>query len=132
MTTQAAISGREADQSGPNYIAVFIYLAILIGIELGVYAIALPQTAKTGLLFALAWAQAVLVAIYFMHLAMEKRALALIAIVPVVLVTLLCFMMLPDLTTRMWNKSDHKITGTNPAETDANPVAPPPQQVPQH
>ncbi len=45
MTTQAAISGYEADHSGPNYIAVFIYLAILTGIELGVYAMGLPQVA---------------------------------------------------------------------------------------
>lgn len=132
MTTQAAISGREADLSGPSYIAVFIYLTILTGIELGVYAMGLPQTAKVGLLIALAWAQAVLVAMYFMRLAMEKKALALIAIVPVVLVTFLCFMLLPDLTTRMWTKFDHKIGATNPAEIEENPVAPPPQQVPQH
>ena len=131
MTTQAAISGHEADHSGPNYIAVFIYLAILTGIELGVYAMGLPQTAKVGLLIALAWAKAVLVAMYFMHLAMEKRALAIIAIIPVVLVTFLCFMLLPDLTTRMWTNFDHKITVTNPAEMGANPVAPPPPQVPQ-
>ncbi len=82
MTTQAAVSGYEVEHSGPNYIAVFLYLAILTGIELGVYAMGLPQVAKVGLLVALAWAKAVLVAMYFMHLAMEKRALAIIAIVP--------------------------------------------------
>ncbi len=132
MTTQAAISGYEADHSGPNYIAVFIYLAILTGIELGVYAMGLPQVAKVGLLVALAWAKAVLVAMYFMHLAMEKRALAIIAIIPVVLVTFLCFMLLPDLTTRMWTKFDHRIGVTNPAEMGANPVAPPPRPLPGH
>jgi len=131
MTTQAAISGYEADHSGPNYIAVFIYLAILTAIELGVYAMGLPQAVKVGLLIGLAFANAVLVAMYFMHLAMEKKALALIAIVPVVLVTFLCFMLLPDLTTRMWTKFDHKIKVTNPAEMGANPIAPPPMQVPQ-
>ena len=132
MTTQAAISGYEADHSGPNYIAVFIYLAILTGIELGVYAMGLPQVAKVGLLIALAWAKAVLVAMYFMHLAMEKRALAIIAIIPVVLVTFLCFMLLPDLTTRMWTKFDHRTKVTNPAEMGANPVAPPPRPLPKH
>jgi len=132
MTTQVAISGHEADHSGPNYIAVFIYLAILTGVELGVYAAGLPQVAKVGLLVALAWAKAVLVAMYFMHLAMEKRALAVIAIIPVVLVTFLCFMLLPDLTTRMWTRFDHKIGVTNPAEMGANPVAPPPRPLPKH
>ena len=73
MTTQAAISGHEADHAGPNYIAVFIYLSILTAVELGVYAMGLPQVAKVGLLIALAWAKAVLVAMYFMHLAIEKR-----------------------------------------------------------
>jgi cytochrome c oxidase subunit IV len=130
MTTQAAVAGHEAGHSGPNYIAVFIYLAVLTGVELGVYAMGLPQTAKVGLLIALAWAKAVLVAMYFMHLAMERKGLAVIAIIPVILVTFLCFMLLPDLTTRLWTKFDHKIKVTNPAEMGANPVAPPPAQVP--
>ena len=54
MTTQAAISGHPAEHSGPNYIAVFIYLSVLTAIELGVYAMGLPQVAKVGLLIALA------------------------------------------------------------------------------
>ena len=130
MATQAAISGHEVEHSGPNYIAVFIYLSVLTAVELGVYAMGLPQAAKVGLLIALAWAKAVLVAMYFMHLAMEKRALAVIAIIPVILVTFLCFMLLPDLTTRMWTKFDHPRPVTNPAEMGAHPVAPPPMQTP--
>jgi cytochrome c oxidase subunit 4 len=130
MTTQAAVSGHAVDHAEPNYIAIFIYLAILTGVELLVYAIGLPQVAKVGLLIALAFAKAVLVAMYFMHLAMERRALAIIAIAPILLVTFLCFMLLPDLTTRMWTRFDHKIKVTNPAEMGANPVAPPPVQAP--
>lgn len=130
MTTQAAVSGHEAAHSGPSYIAVFIYLAILTAVELAVYAAGLPQVPKVGLLVALAWAKAVLVAMYFMHLAMERRALALVALTPVILVTFLCFMLLPDLTTRMWTKFDHPRPVTNAAEMGANPVAPPPMQTP--
>jgi cytochrome c oxidase subunit IV len=131
MTTQAAVSGHEVTaHSGPSYIAVFIYLAILTGIELAVYAAGLPQVPKVALLVALAWAKAVLVAMYFMHLAMERRALAFIAVIPVILVTFLCFMLLPDLTTRMWTKFDHPRPVTNAAEMGANPVAPPPPQAP--
>ena len=126
MTTQAAVSGHAVDHAEPNYIAIFVYLAILTAVELFVYAIGLPQVAKVGLLVALAFAKAVLVAMYFMHLAIERRALAIIAITPILLVTFLCFMLLPDLTTRMWTRFDHKIKVTNPAEMGANPVAPPP------
>ncbi|HYK63993.1 MAG TPA: cytochrome C oxidase subunit IV family protein [Patescibacteria group bacterium] len=129
MTTQAAVSGHEAAHSGPSYIAVFIYLAILTAIELVVYAAGLPQVAKVGLLVALAWAKAVLVAMYFMHLAMERKALAIVALTPVILVTFLCFMLLPDLTTRMWTRYDHPRPVTS-AEMSANPVAPPPMQTP--
>jgi cytochrome c oxidase subunit IV len=132
MTTQAATSGGDipGEHHETNYIAIFIYLSVLTGIELVVYAMSLPQVARVGLLVALAWAKAVMVAMYFMHLAMERRGLWVIAITPVLLVTFLCFMLLPDLTTRMWTKYDHKIKVTNPAEMGAHPVAPPPEQVP--
>ena len=126
MTTQAAVSGHAVEHDEPNYIAIFIYLAVLTGVELVVYAVGLPQVAKVGLLIALAFAKAVLVAMYFMHLAIERRALAIIAITPIILVTFLCFMLLPDLTTRMWTRFDHKIKVSGPANPDV--PAPAPQQ----
>ena len=125
MTTQAAVSGHAAEHDEPNYIAIFIYLAVLTGVELVVYAVGLPQVAKVGLLIALAFAKAVLVAMYFMHLAIERRVLAIIAIIPIILVTFLCFMLLPDLTTRMWTRFDHKIKVSGPANPDvSSPPAP--------
>ena len=128
MTTQAAVSGHAVEHEEPNYIAIFIYLAVLTGVELVVYAVGLPQVAKVGLLIALAFAKAVLVAMYFMHLAIERKALAIIAITPIILVTFLCFMLLPDLTTRMWTKFDHKIKVSGPANPDVPAPAPAPQQ----
>jgi cytochrome c oxidase subunit 4 len=128
MTTQAAVSGHAEVHEEPNYIAVFIYLAVLTGVELLVYAMGLPQVAKVGLLVALAFAKAVLVAMYFMHLAIERRVLAIIAITPIMLVTFLCFMLLPDLTTRMWTRFDHKISAAGPANPDVPPAQPVPQQ----
>ena len=128
MTTQAAVSGHAVEHEEPNYIAIFIYLAVLTGVELVVYAVGLPQVAKVGLLVALAFAKAVLVAMYFMHLAVERRVLAIIAIIPIILVTFLCFMLLPDLTTRMWTKFDHKIRVAGPANPDVSAPAPAPQQ----
>ena len=128
MTTQAAVSGHAVEHDEPNYIAIFIYLSVLTGVELVVYAVGLPQVAKVGLLIALAFAKAVLVAMYFMHLAIERKVLAIIAITPIVLVTFLCFMLLPDLTTRMWTKFDHKIKVSGPANPDVSAPAPAPQQ----
>ena len=127
MTTQAAISGHEAiEHSGPELHCGFYLPVVLTGDRVGVYAMDLPQVAKVGLLVALALAKAVLVAMYFMHLAMERKALASSRSSPVILVTFLCFMLLPDLTTRMWTRFDHPRPVTNPAEMGANPVAPPP------
>jgi caa(3)-type oxidase subunit IV len=124
MTTQAAVPGHAVDHAEPNYIAIFIYLSVLTGVELLVYAIGLPQVAKVGLLIALAFAKAVLVAMYFMHLAVERRTLAVIAIIPIILVTFLCFMLLPDLTTRLWTRFDHKINVSGPANSELPPPAP--------
>jgi len=126
MTTQAAVSGHAVEHEDPNYIAIFIYLAVLTAVELVVYAVGLPQVAKVGLLIALAFAKAVLVAMYFMHLAIERRVLAVIAIIPIILVTFLCFMLLPDLTTRMWTKFDHKVKVSGPANPDVSAPAPAP------
>jgi cytochrome c oxidase subunit 4 len=128
MTTQAAFSGHAVEHEEPNYIAIFIYLAILTAVELVVYAVGLPQVAKVGLLVALAFAKAVLVAMYFMHLAIERKVLAIIAIIPIILVTFLCFMLLPDLTTRMWTKFDHKVKVSGPANPDVSAPASAPQQ----
>ena len=128
MTTQAAVSGHAVEHEEPNYIAIFIYLSVLTAVELVVYAVGLPQVAKVGLLVALAFAKAVLVAMYFMHLAIERKVLAIIAIIPIILVTFLCFMLLPDLTTRMWTKFDHKVKVSGPANPDVPAPAPAPQQ----
>jgi cytochrome c oxidase subunit 4 len=125
MTTQAAVPGHAADHAEPNYIAIFIYLSVLTGVELLVYGMGLPQVAKVGLLIALAFAKAVLVAMYFMHLAVERKTLAVIAIIPIILVTFLCFMLLPDLTTRLWTRFDHKISTAAPANPDLPPPASP-------
>jgi caa(3)-type oxidase subunit IV len=48
------------------------------------------------LLVALALGKALLVAMYFMHLRFEVRTLGLIAVSPLVIATLLVFLLLPD------------------------------------
>ncbi len=86
----------------PNYIAIWIYLAVLTVLELIVAYAPIPKAAMVGLLIGLAWAKAVLVAMYFMHLRFERRTLGIIAIIPAILVTFLTFMLVPDLSTRIY------------------------------
>jgi cytochrome c oxidase subunit 4 len=112
------------EHAEPNYIAIFIYLTVLTVAELAVYAW-FPQLPKVAMLVALAWAKAALVAMYFMHLRFERRTLAIIALVPVMLVTFLCFMLMPDLTTRIWAHVNEHQQVTAPAAEGAPATTPP-------
>ena len=108
MAVQSATAGQAPagamapEHEEPNYIAVFIYLAVLTAAELGVYSAGFPKPVMIGLLVALALAKAVLVAMYFMHLAMERKGLWIIAATPLVIVAFCYFMLRPDLSARSW------------------------------
>ncbi len=91
-----------ADHAEPNYIAIWVYLGLLTVLELIVAYAPIPKAAMVGLLVGLAWAKAVLVAMYFMHLRFERRTLAVIACIPIILVTFLTLMLVPDLSTRIY------------------------------
>jgi cytochrome c oxidase subunit 4 len=91
-----------ADHAEPNYIAIWVYLGLLTVLELIVAYAPIPKAAMVGLLIGLAWTKAVLVAMYFMHLRFERRTLAVIACIPIILVTFLTFMLVPDLSTRIY------------------------------
>ncbi len=82
----------------PRYILIFVWLAVLTAIEIGV---AIPEYSiiiKGILLIGLACGKAFLVAAYFMHLKLEKRALAVIVITPFLICVFLVIMLMPDLT----------------------------------
>ena len=81
----------------PNYWAVWIWLAVLTVLEVGVTLI--PELAtlyKAILLVALAVGKALLVALYFMHLRFETRTLGAIVLTPFVICVFLVFMLMPD------------------------------------
>ncbi|MDZ7343369.1 MAG: cytochrome C oxidase subunit IV family protein [candidate division KSB1 bacterium] len=87
----------------PNYMRVFYSLFILTVLEVGVAYInviwkGFPLVILGVALIILALAKATLVAMYFMHLKFEKRALGIIAMTPLILCTLLILALLPDLT----------------------------------
>jgi len=74
----------ETAHKRPNYILIWIYLAVLTAAELGL-AFQLPITTNMKLLLLLVLAvwKALLVAMFFMHLKFEKWNLRILAIVPV-------------------------------------------------
>ena len=86
----------ETAHKHPNYMAIFWYLAILTIIELAVIYLPLAKFTIGVLLCALALGKAALVAMYFMHLKFEAKTLGWIAVVPLVIATLLVFVLLPD------------------------------------
>ena len=80
----------------PNYMAVFIWLAVLTVLEVVAVYLPLTKLALAAILVVLAFTKASLVALYFMHLKFERRTLVLVAVTPVVLCVFLIFMLMPD------------------------------------
>ena len=77
-----------------NYMLVFIIVAVLTAVEVGLVSIGLPKAMLLPLLLALAVAKATLVGMYYMHLRFEGRVLRFIAVGPLLLVI---FLILPPL-----------------------------------
>jgi cytochrome c oxidase subunit IV len=85
-----------AEHKHPNYMAIFWALAALTVLELAVVFMPFGKFTAGTLLCGLALGKAALVAMYFMHLRFEVRTLAMIAVIPLVIATLLVFVLLPD------------------------------------
>jgi cytochrome c oxidase subunit 4 len=85
-----------AGHKHPNYMTIFWYLAILTVVEVAVIFLPFSKVTLGFLLCALALGKAALVAMYFMHLRFETRTLGLIAITPLLIATMLVFILLPD------------------------------------
>lgn len=88
----ADIAGEER-----RYLHVFVWLAVLTALEIGLTYMPLSRLVIGGGLVLLAVTKALLVALYYMHLVHEKRTLAYIALTPAVLCVFLVLMLLPDL-----------------------------------
>jgi cytochrome c oxidase subunit IV len=127
MATEAVAHQAHEAHAEPNYIAIFIYLAILTAVELLVYAMGFTTVIKVGLLVALALAKAVLVAMYFMHLSFEHKGLWIIAGIPLVLVAFCYLMLRPDLSARAWTSQPHpeQTVGVHEGSETSAPAAPP-------
>lgn len=78
----------------PNYMAVWAWLAALTVLEIGAYF--MPAPTKYPILLGLALGKAALVALYFMHLRFDVKTLSAIAVTPLLIATLLAFLLMPD------------------------------------
>ncbi len=123
--TAHAPHGAVEHHEGPSYIAVFIYLTLLTGAELGVYGLGLPKTVMVGALVALALTKAALVAMFFMHLAMERKGLWIVAVTPLVIIAFCYLMLRPDLSMRIWASTDeHVVVGQKEQPSEVLPELP--------
>jgi caa(3)-type oxidase subunit IV len=128
-----------AEHKEPNYIAVFIALLILTLAEVGVFYLRLPKLIMVVCLVSMALVKAGLVAAYFMHLALEKRVLALIVVSPLILSGIIIIGLTPDSVFNYPRKPPQRwvLPGQEepaeaaPAEPGTAPGATPPAQQPQ-
>src|SRR5262245_39131049 len=84
-------------QEKRRYLQVFFWLALLTAVEIAVIYAPIPHRAIVAMLILLAGTKAALVALYYMHLAVEVRTLGYIALTPALLCVLLLFALMPDL-----------------------------------
>ncbi|MDE2058188.1 MAG: cytochrome C oxidase subunit IV family protein [candidate division NC10 bacterium] len=86
-----------AEQVHPHYVAIWIWLVVLM--LAGVLATLLPieKSAVVGLIFAIAAVKAVLVALNYMHLKSENWLIYALAIVPVLLAVAMTLVLFPDI-----------------------------------
>jgi cytochrome c oxidase subunit IV len=78
-----------ARHAHPNYIGIWVGLAVLTGIELGVAFLPFAKTVIIVLLVGLAFWKAALVALYYMHLRFEPNRLRILAVAPLPLIVIL-------------------------------------------
>lgn len=79
-----------AEHKHPNYVAIWVWLAVLTVVEVGVAFIShFPKLMLMVILVALAIWKALLVAMYFMHLKFERWRLRTVFIIPLPLAVIL-------------------------------------------
>ena len=116
-----------AEHKEPNYMGVFWALLVLTLAEVAVFYMGVPRLVLIVSLILMALAKAGLVAAYFMHLALEKRTLAVIVISPLVLSAILIIGLTPDSAFNYPRKSPE--TSILPGhEAPAEPSAAPAQE----
>jgi cytochrome c oxidase subunit 4 len=87
----------EATHKHPNYVLIWVYLAVLTAVEVGIAFVShFSKTTLIIILLFLAVWKALLVALYFMHLKFERWNLRTIALIPIPLALILIIMVLQE------------------------------------
>jgi caa(3)-type oxidase subunit IV len=85
---EPAASGRPS-HAHPNYILIWVFLAVLTAVELSVAFLPWPKTIIILILLGMAFWKAGLVGLYYMHLRFEPNRLRILAIAPLPLFAVL-------------------------------------------
>ncbi len=78
------------------YIQVFVGLAVLTAVEVGVAALQIDKTLQIAVLLLLAASKAALVALFFMHLRYDHRILSIVGGFPLILVLIMLIIFMAD------------------------------------
>jgi len=126
-----------AEHKEPNYIRVFLAIIVLTVAEVAIFYLHLPTVVMIICLVSMALVKAGLVAAYFMHLALEKRTLALIVVSPLVLSAIIIIGLTPDSVfsyprkpPERWVLPGEQEPASAPNPEELAPPAQPPQQAP--
>ncbi len=80
----------------PNYVAIWIWLLVLMGASLAASALPVGRGLAAAAIFGAAVAKALLVALNYMHLRFEGRLIVAVATVPVLFAVVLALALFPD------------------------------------
>jgi caa(3)-type oxidase subunit IV len=86
---EQAASSAKSTHSHPNYILIFVFLAVLTAVELSVAFLPWPKHLIVIILVGMAFWKAGLVGLYYMHLRFEPNRLRILAIAPLPLFAVL-------------------------------------------
>ena len=81
--------GARPSHAHPNYILIWVLLAVLTAVELSVAFLPWPKTIIILILLGMAFWKAALVGLYYMHLRFEPNRLRILAIAPLPLFAVL-------------------------------------------
>ena len=96
MLDPAADPATHVEKPHANYMMVFVALAVLTAIELGIAFVGLSKQMTIFALILLAVWKALLVALYYMHLRYEPRRLHLLVLSPLPLIFILIIAVLTE------------------------------------
>lgn len=79
-----------------TYVLVFLLLAVVTAVEVGLSTLGLVAQASTALFLVLSFIKAALVAAFFMHLKDDARLFRYILILPTILLIIFVFLTVPS------------------------------------